>query len=136
VSTLKKPPAPPRPVEFEISLTLPVTVVSEMNRRDHWAVRKKRFDKQADVLFRGIVALAWYDQVHGYLWPWRFPVMVKLTRLYNRGPAMDDDNLRGAFKAVRDAIAEWAGVDDGLHGSGRSYQRIRLWRLPPQGDES
>jgi len=26
---------------------------------------------------------------------------------------LDDDNLRGAFKAVRDEVAKWLGVDDG-----------------------
>lgn len=39
------------------------------------------------------------------------PVVVTLTRLAPR--KLDDDNLASAFKAVRDAVAEWLGVDDG-----------------------
>lgn len=39
------------------------------------------------------------------------PCLVTLTRL---GPSngLDDDNLAGALKAIRDQIAEWLGVDD------------------------
>jgi hypothetical protein len=38
------------------------------------------------------------------------PVVVRLERIgWNE---LDDDNLRPAFKAVRDAIAAWLGCDD------------------------
>lgn len=40
-----------------------------------------------------------------------YPVMVGMTRLGGR--EMDSDNLRSAFKWVRDAIALKLGVDDG-----------------------
>jgi hypothetical protein len=123
VSTINLPakPAPPC-VLVSVSLALPVTVVSEMNRRDHWAVRKKRFDKQADVLVKAITALAWYSEAEGYVWPFGFPLIVTFTRLHNRGQAMDDDNLRSAFKAIRDAIAEWAGLPDNDPGFEWRYE--------------
>lgn len=108
---LPKKPAPPA-VRFAVTLALPVTVVSEMNRRDHWATRRRRFDKQADALVKAIAALDWYSDVLGYRWPFGFPVVVTFTRTHNRGAGMDDDNIRSAFKAIRDAVAEWAGVDD------------------------
>ena len=38
-------------------------------------------------------------------------VRVLLVRMSPR--KLDDDNLRGAMKAVRDAIAAWVGIDDG-----------------------
>lgn len=39
------------------------------------------------------------------------PVVVTLRRI---GPReIDDDNLAGGFKRVRDRIAEWLGCDDG-----------------------
>lgn len=38
------------------------------------------------------------------------PLVVTLVRIAPR--ELDDDNLRGAFKAMRDAVAEWLGVDD------------------------
>jgi len=37
-------------------------------------------------------------------------VVVRLERVAPR--ALDDDNLRGALKAVRDAVAEALGIDD------------------------
>lgn len=39
------------------------------------------------------------------------PITVTLTRVAPR--RLDDDNLTGAFKAVRDGVADWLGVDDG-----------------------
>jgi hypothetical protein len=39
------------------------------------------------------------------------PCTVRFTRHGTR--RMDDDNLIGAFKAVRDEVARWLGVDDG-----------------------
>ncbi len=109
--TLPKKPAPPA-VRFAVSLALPVTVVSEMNQRCHFMARRRRFDKQADALVKAITALDWYSEVLGYRWPFGFPVTVTFTRWHNRGQGMDDDNIRSAFKALRDAVAEWAGVDD------------------------
>ena len=41
--------------------------------------------------------------------PW-LPCVVTLTRISARG--LDDDNLQGAFKAVRDSVADALGVDD------------------------
>jgi hypothetical protein len=39
-----------------------------------------------------------------------WPVAVTFTRI---SPGyLDDDNLRGAFKAYRDGVADWLGVDD------------------------
>jgi hypothetical protein len=39
------------------------------------------------------------------------PTPVKLIRV--GGKRLDDDNLQFAFKAIRDAVAEWLRVDDG-----------------------
>lgn len=39
---------------------------------------------------------------------------VTFTRLASG--TLDDDNLAGAFKACRDAVAAWLGVDDGPRG--------------------
>lgn len=40
-----------------------------------------------------------------------FPLQATWIRVGSR--KQDDDNLRGAFKALRDALAELLGVDDG-----------------------
>jgi hypothetical protein len=39
------------------------------------------------------------------------PCKVKLTRIAP-GNGLDDDNMSGSMKAIRDAVAEWLGVDD------------------------
>jgi hypothetical protein len=38
-------------------------------------------------------------------------IVVTLTRLGGRG--LDSDNLAGAYKAIRDGVADWLGIDDG-----------------------
>jgi hypothetical protein len=88
-----------------IEFTAPIRIESEMNRREHWARRKKRFDAHK-------LAIA-------CLWPkgakFRPPVVVTLTRI---GPRrLDDDNLASGFKAVRDQIAKMVGIDDGKRES-------------------
>jgi hypothetical protein len=39
------------------------------------------------------------------------PATVVLTRVAPR--RLDGDNLQSGFKAVRDGVADWLGVDDG-----------------------
>ncbi len=45
--------------------------------------------------------------------PPQTPCLCVLTRYSPATRPMDDDNLAGAFKAIRDALAGWIGVDDG-----------------------
>lgn len=61
------------------------------------------------------------EDVH-LLWPWRWrqrswagPLEVTLTRVSPaRGRLLDDDNLQGALKAIRDEVASQLGfLDDG-----------------------
>lgn len=76
---------------------LPILTVSEANRRDHWRVRAKRAKSQRRTAAVLVPAFG-------------LPCVVTLTRVASR--ALDDDNLRGAMKAVRDGIADRLGVDD------------------------
>lgn len=95
---------------------LPVATVSEANGRDHWAVKGKRARKQrtcARLLCQSI--------------SFTLPATVRLTRL-SRG-RLDDDNLRGALKAVRDGIADAFGVPD-------NDPRLRFeYDQAPRGDK-
>lgn len=107
----KRPtPKPAVPFGFALAFTLPCVVVSEANRRDHWAARRRRFKSQVDAFHRAIWSLRL--ELHGpdLVRPELRPV-VTLTRL--GGKALDTDNLAGAFKGLRDAVAAWLGVDDG-----------------------
>lgn len=84
--------------------TLPVLVVSEANKREHWATVANRKKNQAmimDAYLRGVT-----------LPP--LPVTVRMVRLAGR--LMDSDNLSGSFKKCRDFLAAMYGVDDGPGG--------------------
>lgn len=94
-----------------ISITFDVETVSEANQREHWSKRNRRhrIQKQATIaalLAKGIRGQDLLRQ-HGAL-------SVTLTRQGAR--QLDDDNLRGAFKAIRDQVATWLGCDDGPKG--------------------
>tara|TARA_R110000868_G_scaffold398689_2_gene672063 strand:+ start:582 stop:941 length:360 start_codon:yes stop_codon:yes gene_type:complete len=83
---------------FEIYL--PIATVSEANQREHWAkkaARAKAQRAQAYLLTFGLRRML-------------LPATVRLTRISPR--ELDDDNLRGAIKAVRDGIADRLGIND------------------------
>lgn len=104
-------PRPPKklPAGWAVELTLPCVVLSELNQRCHWAVRRKRFDAQSTAL-RAVLHEAG-------LAAWEAPLPVRVT-LTHVGPKMDaHDGLRSAFKGLVDAVADWLGVDDGDEAS-------------------
>lgn len=82
---------------MSLHVELPIATVSEANRRDHWRVKAKR------VKCHRMAAAAMCPLVP-------LPATVRLVRLSAR--VLDDDNLRGALKAVRDGVADRLGVDD------------------------
>lgn len=59
----------------------------------------------------------------------KLPVTVLLTRQGPTKRPLDDDNLQGALKAVRDEVARWIGVDDASPQVKWTYaqQRTKLW---------
>lgn len=121
ILALAKPtrPAPHRTLPAGASTTFYVDVetVSEPNTRGHWAKRSARVRNQ-----RAATNLT----MHGASLP-ALPVEVILTRYGKR--KLDDDNLRGALKAVRDQVAAEYGVDDGGDRIVWSYGQDKLGRL-------
>jgi hypothetical protein len=86
-----------------IRVELPLHIVSESNQRESWqrvAARKKLHRQTARVLM----------QRHLRPIPER-PATITLTRI--APGTLDDDNLVGGFKFVRDGVADWLGIDDG-----------------------
>lgn len=83
-----------------------VKTISEANRsrHEHWSSINARADAQKQIttlVLRTKLAVRC---------PWPPPLTVTLTRV---GPRLlDDDNLRGSLKAVRDAVARWLEIDD------------------------
>lgn len=111
-----------------IDVVLTIRTVSESNARDHWSVKAKRVASQrtaATLTLRPLVRLKM-----------RLPVVVTMTRI---SPGMlDDDNLRGALKAVRDGIADVFEVNDRdprisweyRQARGRGAQSVRIQIAP------
>lgn len=77
--------------------------VSKTNQRVHWTKKARDAREQ-----RITTHQAWRYGLNG--WCPDLPCSVTLIRISPR--KLDDDNLRGALKSVRDGIADCIGVDD------------------------
>lgn len=82
-------------------IEVPIRTVPGLNAREHWRPRARRVKAERQ-------AVAWVLKTQQRP---TLPCSVLLTRC---GPSngLDDDNLAGSMKAVRDEIASWLGVDD------------------------
>ena len=89
------------PLGYSLTIRLPVKVKSEMNQRDHWTARRRRFADQATVFL---------TEAH-WLGTARPPLPCTIT-FTHRGRPIDGDNLQGAFKGLRDLIATWLRCED------------------------
>jgi len=97
---------------------LPVRIVSEANVREHWrkvAQRKQSHRRTALLMLRATPCPCSDEQI-----------TITLTRIAPR--TLDDDNLASGFKAVRDGVADWLGIDD---GSTRLSWRYAQRKGPP-----
>jgi len=95
--------------------TFEIKTVSEANQREHWRVRNARKkSQQAD-----FAALWWRNG--GQVEP---PAMITFTRYSCR--LLDNDNLAGAFKHVRDELARQIGIDDGDERVKYRYEQVRI----------
>lgn len=82
-----------------IAFTVPIRTKSAANLREHHMARHRRVKSE-----RGATGRRWPGWAFGPL------LVVRLTRL-SRG-RLDDDNLRGALKGVRDEVAAKLRLDD------------------------
>ena len=87
-----------------IVVDIPVRIISEANSRQHWrkAAARKRVHRMT-----ARTVLQFHPKPKGE--PELFTIT--LTRVAPR--KLDDDNLASGFKAVRDGVADWLGIDDG-----------------------
>lgn len=90
-----------------IEVELDMKIVSVANMRLHWAAKARLTKSQRERARKALEAVAKFGGVDA------LPVTVVLTRVAPR--RLDGDNLQSGFKAVRDGVADWLGVDDGHH---------------------
>jgi hypothetical protein len=88
-----------------IEVEMDMKIVSIANMRLHWAAKARLVKSQRQKTRMALAAVA---QSYGVE---ILPVTVVLTRVAPR--KLDGDNLQSGFKAVRDGVADWLGVDDG-----------------------
>lgn len=95
---------------WSVTLYPACRVVSEANRREHWAAQHRRATTQ-----KRAVEQAWaLSPLKRSEFPRHQTVATPcVVTLEHVGPRMDDDNLARAFKAIRDELARLIGVDDG-----------------------
>lgn len=82
-------------------ITVPIRTVSALNSREHWRARTSRVRAERQ-------AVAWLLRKAERP---PVPCTVLLTRCAPSS-GLDDDNLLGALKGVRDQVAEWLGIND------------------------
>jgi hypothetical protein len=94
-----------------ICVKVPVKIESLANKREHWTATAKRKKAQREC---ALLALTVANRGRTFDAPMHqeaLPMTITLTRI---GPRqLDDDNLAGGFKHVRDGVADWLGIDDG-----------------------
>jgi hypothetical protein len=87
-------------------IELPLETISELNAREHWRAKANRVKKQ-----RQDAHMLCLISGKGFVVPKNATLDIMLTRLAPR--KLDSDNLASAFKAIRDGIADWLGINDG-----------------------
>ena len=85
-----------------LCVLVPVRIESEANRREHW---RRVANRKAGQRFHAAACLS------GTRTRPVPPCTITLTRIAPRD--LDDDNLASGFKAFRDGVADWLGIDDG-----------------------
>lgn len=111
-----------------VEVTFEVFTVSEANEAEHWSARHRRTEIQKQATLAALARLGGTAgprllAQHGRL-------LVGLVRL--GAQALDDDNLAGSMKHVRDATARWLGCNDNpgapvrWHTAQEPHKRYRL----------
>lgn len=93
---------------FELTNTVSVPAlrtIPGMNTREHPLARHRRVKAEHAVVLWSLM------HAFGKRRP-PLPTVCRLTRCTPSAKGLDSDNLQGALKAIRDAVASWLGVDD------------------------
>jgi hypothetical protein len=83
------------------AIDLPIKTVAGLNAREHWRKRAARVKSERQAACISVKSLRERPEL---------PVTVRLVRLSSG--TLDGDNLQGAFKAIRDGVADAYGIPD------------------------
>lgn len=92
-------------------IRIEIRTVPGMNVREHWRARARRVKAERQAVAWALLLAQRPDRAKRP----ELPCTVRLTRVAPSA-GVDDDNLTGALKGVRDQVAAWLGVDDKLRG--------------------
>jgi hypothetical protein len=81
---------------------VPVRIESSLNLREHWRLRANRNSSHRAAAYFSLKAVRFSPSI--------LPCVCTITRIAPR--ELDDDNLAGGCKSVRDGVADWLGIDD------------------------
>ena len=106
------------------TVTIPAAIDRRLglNGRLHWSKKAKLVKELKETAFTAMLATPRHTLPPT---PWLIDYEIGLKRGQKR---MDDDNAVGALKALRDGIAEYAGIDDKNIRSGEL-----TWARDPRG---
>lgn len=80
------------------SWKLPIKTVSEANCSEHWTIKAKRHKYQKRII--------WLWSLQNNIKAITLPVTIRLTRLAPGNGLDEEDNLRMAFKWIKDYVAD------------------------------
>jgi len=92
-------------VSAPLTIELPLKLGAGLNNRGHWRVAAQRAKQERSLALR---VMGSELRTSGYTLTG--PITITLTRI--SAGTLDDDNLQGACKHVRDGIADAFGVPD------------------------
>ena len=91
----------------EWTISAPIKTTNPLNgAHGHWTVKAKERKAQRQNI-RLVLQSAYPRQTYRVI----FPVEIHLVRVAPSN-GLDDDSLPASFKAVRDGITDWLGLDD------------------------
>ena len=103
-----------------LKLEIPLHVVSEANKREHWTKVSKRKSKQH------MLVKLWLNTHSLHFDKSLAPFRIIIQRIAPR--KLDDDNLAAALKTVRDAVCDWL-VPGLAPGRADGHENIRWIKI-------
>lgn len=100
-----------------VGIEIAIRTVAGLNAREHWRTRAARVKRERTTACMAVMGMGDKPEL---------PVVVRLVR--QSSGTLDDDNLQGAFKAIRDGVADAYGVADNDPRMTWSYAQEKVKR--------